>query len=191
MPPLKSPELYAVAHQVLDPRLSEFGFRRTPKAKVASWTRPEGDKWLTLWFQPWPRNYPLFGCYRFTVEVLLGSEPIVRGFGYELRLPSLLTEAALAALLQLENYAISKLPPPDMTFADSFDPYSREFLLSEWKPRTAPYDPREEVWFRHGDEEDVRLLMEFIIAELPGVLDRFLEWAALYGDHARTLRDAD
>ena len=173
MPPLKSDELHALAREVLGPRVAEWGFKRTPKARRASWTRPEGDKWLTFWFEPWIRNTPFLAGYRFTVELLLGSEPVVHGLGYDLRLPDLLTESGRTTLRQLENRAISKFPPPDMAFANSLDPDTREYLLSAWTPRTSPYEPGEDVWFRQGDEEDVRLLLDFIASELPGVLERF------------------
>jgi hypothetical protein len=187
LPPLKSAELYAVARQVLDPRLSEWGFVRTPKASRASWTRPEGSKWLTLWFQPWDRNSGADAGFRFTVELLLGSEPMVHGYGYGLRFQDLLTVAARSRLLQLENRAISKLPPPNMDLANSLHPNTREYFLSGWKLRTSPYEPDEDVWFRQGDEDDVRASLDFIITELPAVLKRFLGWAEKYFDNPRDI----
>ena len=177
MPPLKSSELTKLARERLGPSLAEHGFKRTPKASPASWCRAEGDRWLLFWFQPSTSNDAYSAGYKFTVEFLLGSQPEIYGNGFRRRLPTLLTDEGRERLRGLENRAISKLPPPDMSVLGRLPPPTLEWALKGWKPRSTPYQAAEDVWLRQGDLEDVEALLDFILAELPGALRTFLALA--------------
>jgi hypothetical protein len=177
MPPLKAPEFTKLAHQRLDPTLKAWGFKRTRKASPASWCRPEGGSWLVFWFQPRSSNDAYSAGYRFTLEFLLGPEPEIYGGGFRRRFPTLLTDAGKEQLRLLENQAIAKLPPPNMAFIGQLPESTREHVLEGWRPRITPYGADEDVWMRQGSEDDVEALLEFITAELPGVIVRFLSAA--------------
>jgi hypothetical protein len=176
--PLKSPELYKLARQELRPLLIGLGFKRTPKASVASWCRPEGERWLVFWFQPSTDNDAYSPGYRFTVEFALADRPAVYTGRFRERLPRLLTGDEREELRQMANRTIARLPPPDMAFGNGLPPSMREHWLAGWKPRTTSYEPMEHVWFRHGDDADVQQLMLFFRRVLPSAIGRFLDAAA-------------
>lgn len=92
MPPMHAGELHQVARQGLGPTLAGLRFKRTPSTSAASWARPEGNRWLVMWIQPYrsgggPRSS------RFTLELRLSTRPETGGDGFRKRLPALLTEA--------------------------------------------------------------------------------------------------
>ena len=172
--PLRSPELTKRARERLGPTLAAWGFRRTPKATPASWCRPEGDEWLVFWFQPSTSNGPESAGFRFTLEFLLGSKPEIYGNGVRKRFPTLLTDEGREHLRRLENQTIARLPPPDPALLSILDPTTRAHVLKGWQPRSTPYGVDEDVWMRQINVVDVDALLNFILAELPGVLERFL-----------------
>ena len=175
---LKSPELYRLARQELGPLLSGLGFKRTPKAAVASWCRPEGERWLVFWFQPSTNHDAHSPGYSFTVEFALADKPAVYTGKIRRRLPRLLTDGEREELRQMANRTIAKLPPPDMFFGNALPPTVRDLWLEGWRPRMTPYGPNEDVWFRHGDDADAQQLMLFFRRVLPSAIGRFLEAAA-------------
>jgi hypothetical protein len=176
--PLKSPGLHKLARQELGPSLTALGFKRTPKASVASWCRPQGERWLVFWFQPATDNDPRSPGYRFTVEFALTERPAVYTGRIRKRLARLLTDDEREELRQMENRTIAKLPPPDMAFGNGLPPSMREHWLAGWKPRTTPYGPIEDVWFRHGDEADAEELMRFFRRVMPAAISRFVDSGA-------------
>ena len=178
MPPLKAEALHRLAREQLGPALADLGFSRTPKASAASWSRPEDGRWLVIWLQPSRSNDQYTPGFTFTVELLLGPEPVIGGRGFRARLPTLLTDPQREELRQMENRAISKLPPPDSAFARLLPPETRASWLDGWKPRTTPYADGMDVWFRHADEADARDLMAFFQRVLPLAITRFLVQAA-------------
>jgi hypothetical protein len=175
--PLKAAEFHRLARQELSPTLDALGFKRIPKTSVASWARPEGNRWLVMWLQPSQSNDPFGPGFKFTVELALSSRPEAGLEGYRERLPTLLTHAQREDLRHLENRAISKLPPPDREYAILLGPL-REWWLAGWKPRLTPYEDAEDIWFRHGDEADLLSLMAFFALALPAAIDRFLTTAS-------------
>ena len=177
MPPLKAPEFTRLARSRLEHSLKAAGFKRTPKAAPASWSRPEGELWLTFWFQPRSSNDAHSAGYRFTMEFLLGPEPKIYGRGFRQRFPTLLTDEGREQLRHLENQAIARLPPPDMRFIDGLPPSTREQVLGGWLPRSKPYGRDEDVWMRQGSQEDVEALLDFILAQLPDVTETFISRA--------------
>lgn len=177
MAPLKAAEFHRLARQELGPMLAELGFKRISRTSIASWARPEGNQWLVMWLQPSQSNDPYGPGFKFTAELALSSRPEAGLDGYRERLPTLLTNGQREELRHLENRALAKLPPPDREYALNLGPL-REWWLAGWKPRVAPYDEGEDVWFRHGDEADLRSLMAFFVLVLPGAIDRFLTTAS-------------
>jgi hypothetical protein len=173
--PVKSAELHRLARQELGPVLQALRFTRTPKTTSASWVRPEGDRWIVMWLQPSRSNDANSAGFRFTVEFRLTHEPVIGAAGPMARLARLLTDSEREELRHLENRAIAKLMPPDRAFAKLLPADMREHWLGGWKPRLTPYSPDEDVWFRHGDEDDVRALMSFFRQVLPGAVSRFVE----------------
>ena len=125
-----------LARARLEPSLKAAGFKRTPKAAPASWSRPEGELWLTFWFQPRSSNDAYSAAYRFTMEFLLGPEPKIYGHGFRQRFPVLLTDEGREQLRQLENQVIVELPLPDMRFIGGLPPSTQEHVLGGWRPRS-------------------------------------------------------
>jgi hypothetical protein len=176
--PLKAAELHRVVRRELGPMFSELGFRRTPKASMASWLRSEGDQWLVVWFQPSRSNDDASPGFAFTVELSLGDEPVIGGRGFRRRVPALLTPDELEQLRTLENRTVAKLPPPSRDIARMLPPDARERWLSSWRPRNTPYAPGTDIWFRHQDEADLAGLLELMQRVLPAVIERFCAAAA-------------
>jgi len=173
--PLSSTELHRLARSELGPLLAPLGFRRSPGTSMASWARPADDRWVVLWVQPWRGTDAYAAGARFTVELRLSDAPAPGGGGLRRRLTLLLTDAEREEMRRLQNRVIAKLPPPDAATAQLLPPAAREHWLREWKPRLAPYGRDEDVWFRHGVEDDVRAWLAFFARVLPGAIDRFVE----------------
>ena len=133
--PIKAAELHALARRVLGDRLKELGFRRVPRTTVAAWLRPEGDRWLMLWFQPDRWNGPDAAGFKFTSELRLADRAVLYAAGSRARLPALLLEAERDQLRQMENRAIAKLPPPDRAALRALPEELRRTLLADRKPR--------------------------------------------------------
>jgi hypothetical protein len=89
MLPLRSAELHRAARQELGPTLARLGFKRAASS-TASWVRPDGDRWLVVWLQPFRSlGSPVSG--EFTIELRRSSRPETGGDGPRRRLPTLLT----------------------------------------------------------------------------------------------------
>jgi len=91
VPPLRAADLHRLARQELGPALKSLGFRRTPATTAAGWVRPEGERWLVLWVQPW-RSTGSSDTGEFTIELRLSSRPEAGGDGPRRRLPKLLSD---------------------------------------------------------------------------------------------------
>lgn len=100
MASLNAAELHRLARRELGPTLAGLGFVRTRSSTTASWARPEGDRWLVLWLQPW-RSTGSAGSAssgEFTIELRLSSRPETGGDGRRRRLAVLLAEPELEEL---------------------------------------------------------------------------------------------
>ena len=111
MAPLKAAELHRLARAELGPTLAGLGFRPLPKSAGASWSRPEGDRWLVIWVQPWRSSSSSPGG-EFTIEMRLSSTPATGGDGERRRVP-LLGDAALE---ELRRYGRTVAHGPDDTW---------------------------------------------------------------------------
>jgi hypothetical protein len=169
---MPSAELTKVARAALTPVLAELGFRRTPRSSKASWIRQQGDGWLLVWFQSSHWNGAGAG-FEFTVEI--GESPIPEPLSGGYRLPMLMTFAEREELRLLENTVKAKLPPPPEWAMEQ--PGSA--YLEGWQPREEPYDVRSDIWFRHGDADDVHANLEFIGRVLPDAIARYLHVVSL------------
>lgn len=167
MEPVKAAKLYQIARRELGPDLAELGFKRLPTGGVASWYRPQGDRWLIVAFAPHPRNDASSGGYRFTIEFRLSREPKLWADGPSDRFTYLLSADAREELRWLENATIAHLPPPG---AGSFP--------ADWRLIPEPYDPNHDIWFRQAGDADVLAIMRFIRENLATVIDRFMTAAA-------------
>jgi hypothetical protein len=181
---LTAAELHAAARRSLDGPLAGLGFRRVAKTRTASWIRPEGGRWLFIWFQPHRWNGAHSAGFRFTVELRLADRPILYSAGPLARLPALLSPEAREALRQMENRALARVPPPDRAYVRALPESMRPMLLADWKPRLQPYGSDEDVWFRLADRSDLEALLAFIERVLPGAIDRFAD------KHTHTLTNA-
>jgi len=172
--PIKAAELHKLARTVLGDRMQALGFRRVPRTTVAAWLRPEGDRWLMLWFQPDRWNGPDSAGFKFTSELRLTDREVLYAAGPRARLPTLLPDAEREQLRQMENRAIAKLPPPDRAALRALPEELRRSLLADRKPRLEPYRTGEDVWFRCADHDDLRATLELVARVLPPAIDRFL-----------------
>lgn len=93
MAPLKAAELHRLARAELGPTLVGLGFRPIPRSAGASWSRPEGGRWLVIWVQPRRSSGSPAGG-EFTIEMRLSSTPATGGDGERRRVPALLGEPA-------------------------------------------------------------------------------------------------
>lgn len=191
MPPLKAAALYRLARQLLDPTLIGLGFRRTTAAaggasgpdsngitvswpSGASWQRRQGDGWLIIYVALSEWNSSVGPGYTFAIDLRLsnGAKAMIRDRSQ--RLPTLMTDREREDLRHLENRIIAKLPPPNMAVARMLDPWSREQYLAGWKARAEPYGPKQDVWFRQGNEADAREVFALCARVLPGAIDRLV-----------------
>jgi hypothetical protein len=173
--PIKAAELHALARKILGARMEELAFRRVPRTTVAAWMRPEGDRWLMLWFQPDRWNGPDSAGFKFTSELRLADRDVLYAAGPRARLPALMPEAEREHLRQMENRAIAKLPPPDRAALRALPEAVRQSLLADRAPRLQPYRAGEDVWFRCADHDDLRATLELIARVLPPAIDLFLD----------------
>jgi hypothetical protein len=172
--PLEAREVHAAARTALDAPLAALGFRRMPRTATAAWLRPEGDRWLLLWFQPDRWNGPQSAGFKFTVEIRLADRAVLYANGRRARLPALLAGEDREQLRRLENRAIAKVPGPDRAHLRSLPDALRDALLADRKPRLEPYRDGQDVWFRHQDRADLEALLAFIERTLPAAIDRFM-----------------
>jgi hypothetical protein len=172
--PLKAPALHAAARRWLDRPLADLGFARIRGARVAGWARPQGDRWLLLWFQPSRWNNAQSAGYRFTVELRLAARPELYALGRLARLPQLLSPVDRERLRKMENRVIARLPSPDPAVLRSLPDALRLMLLADLQPRLHPYAVDEHVWFRQAGVDDVDELLLFIRGVLPGAIERFI-----------------
>jgi hypothetical protein len=113
---LHAAELHRLARKELGPTLVALGFKRTPSTAVAAWLRPEGERWLVLWVQPW-RSSGTASTGEFTVELRLSSRPETGGDGPRRRLPKLLSDAEREELRR--NRWAATRSPDDLWFSQS------------------------------------------------------------------------
>ncbi len=172
--PLKAPGLHAAARRWLDRPLADLGFARIRGAHVAGWVRPQGERWLLLWFQPSRWNDAQSAGYQFTVEMRIADRPVVYAAGRIARLPELLDPEDRERLRKMENRVIARLPAPDPAVLRALPEPVRSMLLADRKPRLRPYGVDEHVWFRQAGADDVDELLAFIRDVLPGAIERFI-----------------
>ncbi len=180
--PLKAAELHAAARRALDRPLAELGFARIRGASVAGWARPQGERWLLLWFQPSRWNDAQSAGYQFTVELRLAATPKLDAHGPAARLPRLLSNDDRERLRKMVNRVIARLPPPDAVLIRSLPDAVRSVLLADRQPRLHPYGDDEHVWFRQAGAADVDELLAFIERVLPGAIEEFVAQVEQPGD---------
>jgi hypothetical protein len=176
MPP-KSREFHQIEREVLAPMLAEMGFSRPRGVGLGGWVRKEGSNWLVVWTQlgKWNSGDGPEGN-TFTVEFQLDNEPRAGLGGRRARLYELLTDSERAEYLAIHNDVVAKAKPdPDMLAI--FKTGDREWYLSTFKPRSTPFGPNEDPWFRYTDSGDARRWLVFVGAVLSGASDRFLATA--------------
>jgi hypothetical protein len=173
MPPT-SKEFQRLVREIVGPALSRAGFTRPPRVGLGGWLRREGASWSVVWVQLSRSNYgDTPEGYLFTVEVQLGDEPVAGSAPSRARLYGLLTDAEREEHLTIHNDVARKARPrPGMVG----DPTTgdMDWYLSAFRPRTAPFDPILDVWFRYTDVEDARRWLDFVARVLPGATDRFV-----------------
>ena len=170
---LTAAELHGAARKALDGPLAGLGFRRVPKASTASWIRPEGERWLFLWFQPHRWNGAHSAGFRFTVELRVAIRPVLYAAGPAARLPELLSVADRETLRQMENRTLARVPLPGRAYLRTLTESMRPTMLADWKPRFQPYRSDEDVWFRLADRSDLVAVLAFIVRVVPGAIDGF------------------
>ena len=112
MAALHGADLHRLARKRLGSALAGLGFKRTASTRVAGWLRPEGERWLVLWIQPWRSGgMPLSGD--FTIELRLSSR--TGGDGPRRRLPKLLSDGEREELRR--NRWAATRSPDDLWFS--------------------------------------------------------------------------
>ena len=173
MPPT-SKEFQRLVREIVAPALVAVGFTRPRTVGMGGWVRPEGSAWSVVWVQLSRSNYgDTPEGYLFTVEVQLGEKPIAGTAQDRARLYGLITAAEREEHLAIHNDVARKARPrPEMVG----DPATgtMDWYLSAFRPRTEPFDPILDVWFRYTDEGDARRWLDFVARALPGAIDRFV-----------------
>lgn len=182
MPPT-SKEFQRLVREIVAPALAAVGFSRPRGVGLGGWVRAERSSWSVVWVQLSRSNYgDTPEGYIFTVEVQLGEQPIAGTAPDRARLYGLVTAAEREEHLAIHNAVAGKARPrPEMVG----DPTTgnMDWYLSAFRPRTEPFDPILDVWFRYTDEADARRWLEFVARVLPGAIDRFV--AATTAETAR------
>lgn len=167
MEPVKAAKLYRIARRELGPDLARLGFKEMPDTTVASWYRPEGERWLVMAFQPDKWNVLSTGGYRFKIAFCLSRSRRLWGDGPFEEFTRLLSPEAREELRGLENATIAHLPPP-----------GPDAILDDWEPISEPYPKQDFVWFRQAGEADLIALMQFIRQNLGSAIKIFLKAAS-------------
>lgn len=144
---------------------------------MLSWTRPEGEIYLTFWFQVSQHGWDRYAGSQFIVELQLSSQPVVGTGLRRSRLPTLLSESEREELRQRQNTVIGRLQSPpsayvEMLSAGSLD--TKSWYLNHFEAVNQPYYEGQDIWFRYASEDDVQAWCEFIKAKLPPAIDKFV-----------------
>jgi hypothetical protein len=183
--PPTSKEFQRLVREILAPALAGAGFSRPQSVGLGGWARDEGGSWSVAWVQLSRSNYGNTPeGYLFTVEVQLGDEPVAGTGRSRARLYGLLTDAERAEHLAIHNaVAVKARPRPAMLGEPTTG--DMDWYLSDFRPRSAPFEPFLDVWFRYTDEEDARRWLAFVARVLPGAIDRFVVGARTAGEVRR------
>lgn len=172
MPP-KSKEFHRLVREVIAPVLAGLAFSRPRGVGLGGWVREQDGRWLVLWTQLGKWNY---GAdpegYTFTVELQLDQQPLAGLGGPRARLYELLTDQERLEHLTIHNEVVAKTGP-NPEFLELLLTHERGQHLAEFQPRTAPFGPYDDPWFRYTDVDDVRRWLEFVGRVLPGAIARF------------------
>jgi hypothetical protein len=175
---VRAPDVYRLLRAEWSADLSQAGLAKVPRSACAWWTARPGYNLLLMTYVD-PRGWDPHAGSSFVVDYEatdrreFGWQPKHRG-----RLGEALDDAALSAVLRLQNDVISRLRPPSVEELglEEHDPDADYYLSEFFSPLTAlvPGD----LHFRYYDEKDVRawshLLRGWLVPELLAFEQRWL-----------------
>ncbi len=182
---MKAAEVHKIIRDAWGPWFRLQGYKRL-KSGIAGWFHPVDSMYTTLWVQIDWHGWDPYAGSQFAVNLQLSLKPETWTGMLNRRLPQILTEdqpklltdEQLEEVRLMQNHVIAKLrrPPPDY-YVLHIDDDVNEWYLGNFEPITEPYKHSDDVWFRYGDEEDVRMWAGFVLAILPTALPNFEAWA--------------
>jgi hypothetical protein len=173
---MNSSEVYATLKGHMASAFQAAGCKRA-KAML-SWTRPQRERFLVVWFQVSRDGWDSYAGSRFTVEFQLSDEPIVGARSIRRqRFPSMLDASGREEIRRLQNDVIASLhyPPPNHPVLKISEP-TRAWYVEKFRKIDQPYAEKEDIWFRYGTQEHVTIWANFITRKLPDCFRQAESW---------------
>jgi len=170
---MKSTEVYAQLRSELGPWLKSTGFKRANG--FLSWSRPQGDEYLTVWCQISQDGWDDYAGSKFVVELQLAPEPDVGAVGTaRKRLSAMLNEEQRETVRQIQNRVISSLSKPPKTHPNlNISSEISDWYLAKFETIGTPYPENHDIWLRYGKAEHITEWAQFILQVLPGCVTEF------------------
>jgi hypothetical protein len=162
------------ARAALGPGFAADGFERLRSVSIAAWVRPAGEQFIVCWVQP-SRHPDSSGWYgtKFTIEFRRGARPAVAVNGPGVRFCNLLDDDGREQVRAVQNAIIARMPPPPAHVLDQLTAGALDWYLSQGRQVATAYSPRDDVWFRHRDTQDLAGWFRLLPALLPAALTEF------------------
>jgi hypothetical protein len=168
---MKSTAVYAHLRTAFGPWFKSVGFKR--EKAFLSWTRPHGGAHVTVWFQISGDGWDDYAGSKFVVECQCSQETVVGKHALRReRLASILSQQEREEAWVIQNRVISSLPQPPRShpFLNATPEIGascrRKFALV-----SAPYDDKEDIWFRYHSTANLATWVDFISTKLPSLVN--------------------
>jgi len=174
---IKANEVYRTLREGLRPWFQAEGFRRT-KGGMLGWYKAVREAYLVVGFYCMPPagGDPFYGS-SFTVQFELSRTSSI-GASNVARLDTLLSQAQLNRLLDIQNAVVAKLKKPDKNHHIFRTPQVLiDQYLSEFEPLTRDKVHWYNQWLSYHDAEDVRQWTKFLLELFPKLVNSFMDSA--------------
>jgi hypothetical protein len=170
---MKSMQVYTIIREVIGPWAKSTGFKRGTGGML-NYVRPADDLFHTFWFQCSQDGWDDHTGSKFTLEFQESTMPEVGCAGTRIRFFALLTPDDRELVRSTQNSVISTLsPPPRGHWAHGLEGDTKKWYLAKFELVREPYRETDDVWLRYGQASDVRRWAEFLLDQLPRLLDGF------------------
>jgi hypothetical protein len=173
---MKSSEVYAALKVQLAPVLQGFGFERA--WAMLSWSRPQKEDYLVVWFQVSQDGWDSYAGSKFTLEFQLSKDPVVGASSIRRqRFPRFLDANGREEARSLQNEVITSLlhPPPYHPLLRGSDS-TRVHYLDKFRIMEQPFREQDDIWLRYGAKEHVSNRGIVVARKLPDCLSQVETW---------------
>ena len=178
---MKADAVARIVREAMKPLAKEHGLKRTG---ALGWHAPiPGGEHFVLWFQLSRDGWDTYAGNKMVLELARSPTPTI-GCGERARLARFLHDADRALATRMTNDVIAKLvkPPPTHPIL-AMEARVAHWYLAKFEPMTADFAPRDDLWLRYHDAQDVRRWADFAIARIPRAMEELTP--ELLGGEAR------